>query len=162
MSESRPAPTPSEGPDMGATLEDRVRSLAEEAAGDTDLYVVEVEVRGFQGSRVVSVFVDSEGGAGSDDLATLSRSLSFLLDTEDFIKGRYRLDVSTPGADRPLADRRQYPQHVGRTLAVTLASDGEATTTEGELVAVTDDAIDLGGTLIPFDDIQEARVVLPW
>ena len=162
VSETRPAPTPAGGPEQGATLDDRVRALAEEAVADTDLYVVDVEVRGYQGSRVVSVYVDSEGGAGSDDLAALSRSLSFVLDTEDFIKGRYRLDVSTPGADRPLTDRRQYARHVGRTLAVTTADGGETSTTEGELVAVSDDAVDLGGTTIPFDAIQEARVVLPW
>ena len=158
MSDDRPAPTAPGAPDLGATLEDRVRALAEEAAGDTDLFVVGVEVRGYPGSRVVSVYADAEGGAGADDLAALSRSLSFLLDTEDPVKGRYRLDVSTPGADRPLVDRRQYPAHVGRTLAVT--TEGGAV--EGELVSVSDDAIDLGGTRLPFDQIREARVVLPW
>ena len=56
------------------SLADRVRALAEEAAADTDLFVVDVEVRGYQGSRVVEVFADSEAGAGSDDLAALSRS----------------------------------------------------------------------------------------
>ena len=97
-------PTP---PPATTSLADRIRVFAEEAAVDTDLFVVDVEVRGFQGSRVVEVFVDGEAGAGSDDLTALSRSLAFLLDTEDFIKGRYRLDVSTPGADR--AHRRPAP-----------------------------------------------------
>ena len=162
MSDDRPAPPAPGAPDLGATLEGRLRALAEEAAEGTGLFVVDVEVRGYQGSRVVSVYADAEGGAGADDLAALSRSLSFLLDTEDPIKGRYRLDVSTPGADRPLADRRQYGQHVGRTLAVTYDRDGEEATAQGELAAVSDDAVDLGGTTIPFDQIREARVVLPW
>ena len=159
MSESRPAPTPASAPSDGATLEDRVRALAEEAVEGTDLFVVDVEVRGYQGSRVVSVYADAEGGAGADDLAALSRSLGFALDTEDLVKGRYRLDVSSPGADRPLSDRRQYRQHVGRTLAVTTA---DGATVEGELLSVSDDAVDLGGMAVPFDAIREARVVLPW
>ena len=159
MSDDRPAPIAPGAPTEGATLEDRVRALAEEAAADTDLFVVDVEVRGYQGSRVVSVYADAEGGAGADDLARLSRSLGFALDTEDLVKGRYRLDVSSPGADRPLSDRRQYRQHVGRTLAVTTA---DGATVEGELVSVSDDAIDLGGTPLPFDAVREARVVLPW
>ncbi|MDT0633079.1 ribosome maturation factor RimP [Rubrivirga sp. S365] len=165
MSDSRPAPTPQTpagAPAPGAPLEDRVRALAEEVVGNTDLFVVDVDIRGFQGSRVVSVYVDAEGGAGADDLAALSRSLSFLLDTEDLVKGRYRLDVSTPGVDRPLADRRQYAQHVGRTLAVTWERGGEEETAEGELVSVSDDGIDLAGTPVPFDAVREARVVLPW
>ena len=147
------------------SLADRVRAFAEEAAADTDLYVVGVEVRGFQGSRVVEVFVDSPDGAGSDDLARLSRSLGFTLDTEDLIKGRYRLDVSTPGADRPLEDRRQYPRHVGRELAVTYeAGEDQLVTVQGELTAVGDDTITLDGESapIPFDAVREARVVLPW
>ena len=157
----RPSPqAPSPAP--GDALADRVRALAEEAAADTDLFVVDVEVRGFQGSRVVSVFMDSEAGAGSDDLVALSRSLSFLLDTEDLIKGRYRLDVSTPGADRPLSDRRQYPQHVGRTLAVTFERDGEEVTAQGELQSVSDAGLALDDATIPFDSIRDARVVLPW
>ena len=149
-------------------LAERVRALAEEAAVDTDLFVVEVEVKGFQGSRVVSVYVDSEAGAGADDLAKVSRSLGFTLDTEDLIKGRYRLDVSTPGADRPLSDRRQYRRHVGRELAVTFergADDGDQlVTAQGELVAADDDGIRLDGETapIPYDSIREARVQLPW
>ena len=146
-------------------LADRVRALAEEAAADTDLFVVDVEVRGYEGSRVVSVFADAEAGAGADDLAALSRSLSFLLDTEDVVKGRYRLDVSTPGADRPLGDRRQYRQHVGRTLAVTYeAGEDQLVTAQGELVSTDADALTLDGqpAPIPFDSIREARVQLPW
>jgi ribosome maturation factor RimP len=155
-----PAPPPATD-----ALADRVRALAEEAAADTDLFVVGVEVRGFQGSRVVEVFADSEGAADADDLASLSRSLSFLLDTEDLVKGRYRLDVSSPGADRPLADRRQYKKHVGRTLAVTF-EDGEdqLLTAQGELLSVDDDALELDGHTapIPFEQVREARVTLPW
>ena len=155
-----PAPPPATD-----ALADRVRALAEEAAADTDLFVVGVEVRGFQGSRVVEVFADSEEAADADDLAALSRSLSFLLDTEDLVKGRYRLDVSSPGADRPLADRRQYKKHVGRTLAVTF-EDGEdqLLTVQGELVSVDDDALTLDGQTapIPFEHVREARVTLPW
>lgn len=165
-STDQPIPS-SETPGTGVPLADRVRALAEEAAADTGLYIVEVEVRGHPGSRVVAVYVESETGAGADDLARLSRSLSFLLDTEDLVKGRYRLDVSTPGAERPLADRRQYRRHVGRTLEVAVDGEEETETLTGELQSVTDEAIVLGGadgdaTEIPFDSIRDARVKLPW
>ena len=153
------------------SLADRVRALADEAAADSDLFVVDVEVRGYQGSRVVAVYVDSESGAGSDDLTKLSRSLGFALETEDVVKGSYRLDVSTPGTDRPLSDRRQYTRHVGRTLAVTFergAGDDagleQVVTAQGELVSVDGDALVLEGEAapIPFDAVRDARVVLPW
>ncbi len=155
-------PTP---PPATSAFADRIEALAVEAAADADLFVVGVEVRGFQGSRVVEVFVDSEAGAGSDDLTALSRSLGFLLDTEDVVKGTYRLDVSTPGAERPLVDVRQYARHVGRTLALSVErAEGELVTVQGELVSVDDQALVLDGETapIPFDSIREARVTLPW
>ena len=147
------------------SLEARVRALAEEAVADADLFVVGVDVRGFQGSRVVSVYVDGPGGAGSDDLVALTRSLSFTLDAEDFIKGRYRLDVSTPGADAPLSDLRQFPQHVGREIAVTYeAGQDQLVTAQAPLLAVEGEAIVLDGEAapIPFAAVRDARVVLPW
>ncbi len=155
-----PAPPPAT-----SALADRIEALAVEAAADTDLFVVGVEVRGFQGSRVVEVFADSPTGAGSDDLTGLSRSLAFLLDTEDVVKGSYRLDVSTPGADRPLVDVRQYAQHVGRTLALSVErGQGELVTVQGELLSVADGALVLDGETapIPFEHVREARVTLPW
>ena len=152
-------------PPLTDSLEQRVRALAEDAIADTDLFVVAVEVKGFQGSRVVSVYLDGPGGAGSDDLVRVSRSLGFVLDTEDVIKGRYRLDVSSPGADRSLQDPRQFPRHVGRELAVTFEQgDDQLLTAQGELTGADDDGITLGGVAdpIPYDSIREARVQLPW
>lgn len=152
----------------------RVRALAEEALDGSDLYLVDVVVRGGMGGRVVEVFAESDAGAGSDDIVAYSRRLSFLMDTEDPIKGRYRLDVSTPGADRPLKLPRQYGRHVGRDLRVVLAPDeGSAEDAEGRVVtgrlaeAGPDAfALDLSGSeeplRVPYESVREARVVLPW
>ena len=156
------------------TMEQRVARLAHEAAEDSGVYVVGVRVKGPLGKRVVEVFADGEPGspAGIDDLAGLSRRLAFLLDTEDPVPGAYRLDVSTPGADRPLVDPRQYPQHVGRTLVVTYTPDGgapdaEPATATGTLAEATPDAVTLvpasGEPLvIPVAALREATVALPW
>jgi ribosome maturation factor RimP len=152
-------------------LAERVRALAGEAVAGTDLYVVDVDVRGRLGSRVVEVFVDADAGAGLDALTEVSGRLGFLLDTEDFIAGHYTLNVSSPGADRPLALPRQYPQHVGRTHRVSYQADandpGEEVTLTGPLKAAGPDAITVEtreghDVTIPYAAIREARVVLPW
>ena len=149
------------------TLDARVRALADEAAAAGGLYVLDVAVRGRPGGRVVEVFVESETGAGSDDLVAMSRRLGFLLDTEDVISGAYRLDVSTPGAERPLTDPRQFKRHVGKTLRVRYAlDDAPETTTSASLAAATDEAVTLGeGTdavVVLYGAIREAHVQLPW
>ena len=181
-----PAPEPPAAPAAAAparTLEDRLRALAEEAAVESGLYIVGVRVKGHPGSRVVEVFADGDEG-GIDDLAGLTRRLNVLLDIEDPVAGHYRLDVSTPGADRPLSDVRQYPKHVGRTLRVRYApepADGEPadggaepsgepaadTETTGTLTAATPEAITLQPAtgepvVVPVARLREARVVLPW
>ena len=149
------------------TLAERVRAFAEETIADTDLYVVDVEVRGFKGSRVVSVFLDADEGAGVDDLAKASRQLGFVLETEEVIDGAYRLEVSSPGAERPLALPRQYTRHIGRDLKVTYLKGSEEVRATGRLTATADDALSLelanGEAIeVPFADIVDARVQLPW
>jgi len=153
------------------TLTERVRALADEAIAGTDLYVVDVAVRGREGSRVVEVFVDADAGAGLGAITDVANRLSFLLDTEDPIKGHYTLNVSSPGADSPLALPRQYPKHVGRTLRVSYQADaedpGEEVTLTGPLVGTGPDSITVQtreghDVEIPYAAIREARVVLPW
>ena len=105
---------------------------------------------------------------GLDEIAETSRRLSFLMDTEDVIKGKYNLHVSSPGTSRALVLPRQYPHHIGRDLRVTYNSDSEETTIVGILSAVGDDAITLtvkgedNPTELPFSAILEALVELPW
>ncbi|MEO0557567.1 MAG: ribosome maturation factor RimP [Bacteroidota bacterium] len=149
------------------TLADRIRAVAEETVAETDLYVVDVEVRGHKGSRVVSVYLDADDGAGVDDLATASRQLGFVLETDEVVDGAYRLEVSSPGADRPLSLPRQYPRHVGRDLKVTYLNGTDEARVKGRLASTTAEALTLeltnGDTLdIPFSDVVDARVQLPW
>ncbi len=163
---------PSENPHVAAAraensdLRSRIHALADEVASDGDAYVVDVQVRGQKGSRVIEVFVDADQGVGSDDLARLSRDLAFLLDTEDAVKGKYYLNVSSPGAERPLMLPRQYRKHVGRLFKVTTGTESVPVVRTGTLAAVRDDAFDLDvdGTTetIPFADVIDARVQLPW
>ena len=145
-------------------LETRISELAEEALPRPDLFVVGVRVTGRDGRRVINVFVDGDAGAPIDDLAEMSRELGFLIDAEDLVRGSYRLNVSSPGVDRPLHLPRQFPKHVGRTLSVRLR--GEDATVVGALSHATGEGIVLdtpeGPTTLAYDDFEEARVTLPW
>ncbi|MGD0338185.1 MAG: ribosome maturation factor [Bacteroidota bacterium] len=104
-------------------------------------YLVDCTVRGEHGTRVVEVFVDSDSGVTTELCASISRDLAARLDAAEIIHGRYRLEVSSPGLDRPLKLYRQYPKNIGRTLKVKYTMEGTAVTVVGKLVTVKENSI---------------------
>ena len=149
-------------------IEGRVRALVEETIAGSAVYLVDLAVRGQKGSRVVEVFLDSDEGIPVDELARLSREVGFLVEAEDVIDGAYRLEVSSPGLDRPLAMPRQFKKNVGRPLEVRVRPPEEkAKTLRGELAAADEEAIELRlpneeTRRIPHAHIDRAKVLLPW
>ena len=118
---------------------ERVQALVEEVLAGSPHFIVELEVRGAPGSQAVDVFIDSDEGLGVDTLAEISREVAFLVEAEEVIAGHYRLNVSSPGVDRPLKLPRQYKKNVGRTLRVHYQKpEGDGyTETLGELAIRT-------------------------
>lgn len=107
-------------------IEERIRRIVETA----DLILLEIVRRGQTNSTVIEIIVDSEHGANLDTLADLSREIGQLLDgEEDAVKGRYRLEVSTPGLDRPLQHDWQYRKNLGRLVNVTYHDEEKGKTT---------------------------------
>lgn len=72
------------------------------------------------GHSLLRIFIDGEQGVGVDDCAKVSRQLSAVLDVEDPISGKYTLEISSPGLDRPLFNFAQYAGYVGKTIKVKL------------------------------------------
>jgi ribosome maturation factor RimP len=65
------------------------------------------------------LFIDREGGVTLEDCATMSRQASALLDVLDFGKGRYVLEVSSPGLDRELYKDRDWERFCGSRIKAT-------------------------------------------
>jgi ribosome maturation factor RimP len=101
-----------------------------------------------------------------DDCATLSRSLSEWLDAEDPIEGAYRLEVSSPGIDRPLTRLADYADWAGHEARIRLLETYKSRKQfEGVLLGVDGDnvkldAVNVGAVSIPFDIIRTAKLLL--
>jgi len=147
-------------------LTEKVQAIVEEVIVGSPMYVVEVAVRGRQGSRVVEVFLESDDTLDIGLLANVSREVGFVLEMDDVIKGKYHLNVSSPGADRPLRLPRQYQKNLGRKLSIRFREGEEILTFEGELKQADADNFELFGDKkqhsFSYGDIVEARVLLPW
>lgn len=75
------------------------------------------------GGGVLRVVLDREEGVNLTHCETVSRELSALLDVEDFGLGRYVLEVTSPGLDRPLYGPEDYERFAGSMAKVTWTSE---------------------------------------
>lgn len=94
-----------------------------------------IEVKESQSGRKLEVYVDCDEGVNFDTCRLLSRYLEDKLETSNTVRDNYILEVSSPGATRPLVLLRQYPKHIGRKLKVKLNTGEEL---EGVLTEVSD------------------------
>ncbi|SEM02164.1 ribosome maturation factor RimP [Halomonas daqiaonensis] len=114
-------------------------------------------------SRLV-IYIDHPDGVSVDDCADVSRQVSAVLDVEDPVPGEYRLEVSSPGMDRPLFTLEQFERYAGHVVAVKLRLpfDGRRKF-QGLLAGVESDEvllqIDGEEYCFPIESIDQARVV---
>jgi len=128
---------------------DGVRALAEPLARDAGLVVESVTVTPAGKRRVLRVIVDlpedSTGGVPMDAVATAAQSISTALDESSVMGGMpYVLEVSSPGADRPLTERRHWLRARGR-LVNLIPVAGESAPAQGRLTEVTESGLILDG-----------------
>ncbi|MDA0675464.1 MAG: ribosome maturation factor RimP [Proteobacteria bacterium] len=100
-----------------------------------------------------------------DDCATLSRAISVVLDAEDPVRGEYRLEVSSPGLDRPLVRPSDFQKYAGldvkvqtrRALTGRKRFRGQLKGLEGDdVVLETED----GCVKLPLNEVSEAKIVI--
>lgn len=96
----------------------KVKTLAEGIASDNSFELVDVELLGSDRKTVIRVTIDKEGGVDLDDCQIMSRELESLLDVEDPFVGRYTLEVSSPGIDRPLKKIEDFVRFTGKKARI--------------------------------------------
>jgi len=98
-----------------------VAELLEPALRDMGKELVMVEYRREQAGWVLRLYADRLGEAGItvDELIEISKTAGPMLDVEDIIRIPYRLEVSSPGLDRPLARPEDYERFAGRAAVIT-------------------------------------------
>lgn len=99
-------------------LEDRIRKIIQPIFERLGYYLVGVQLRGGRNNMVLTVYADTEPGITMQQITELTREIEDVMDINDPIRGRYRLEVSSPGLSRPLTEQWQFRKNVGRQLRV--------------------------------------------
>jgi ribosome maturation factor RimP len=114
---------------QGMITEAQIRQLAEPAIEGTSLYILQLRIK--PGNQI-QLLLDGSGPVSIVDCMKVSRAIEHNLDreVEDFA-----LEVTSPGLDQPLVDRRQYIKNTGRQVKVELLDGKEL---KGTIESVTD------------------------
>src|SRR5919198_901055 len=99
----------------------RIAAIAAPVLEGLGFRLVRVRISGLAGCTVQIMAERPDGTMTIDDCEAVSRALSPVLDVEDPISRAYRLEISSPGIDRPLVRRSDFERHVGSTVKVEMA-----------------------------------------
>ena len=149
----------------------RVAAIAEPVIEQLGFRLVRVRVSGAEGCTVQIMAERPDGTMAVEDCETVSRALSPVLDMADPIDRAYRLEISSPGIDRPLVRLSDFDRYAGHAVKIETEVPiegrkrfrGTLVGTEGEAARLRRDEAGEGEELevvLPIRDMNEARLVL--
>jgi len=149
----------------------RVSAIAAPVLQGMGYRLVRIRISGEAGCTVQIMAERPDGSMQIEDCEAISRALSPVLDVADPIERAYRLEISSPGIDRPLVRRSDFERYAGHLVKIEMAVAhdgrkrfrGTLAGVEGDRVRVARDDVKAGqeaDTLLVMEDIAEARLVL--
>jgi ribosome maturation factor RimP len=149
----------------------RVAAIAEPVLEGLGLRLVRVRVSGADGCTVQVMAERPDGSMSIEDCEDTSRALSPVLDVSDPIERAYRLEISSPGLDRPLVRKSDFDRYAGNVVKIEMEIPvngrkrfrGLLNGTEGDAARITrDDTADgeEANILLPIGDMNDAKLVL--
>jgi ribosome maturation factor RimP len=148
----------------------RIAAIVAPVFIDLGFRLVRVRVSGLDGCTVQIMAERPDGTMAIEECEAVSRAISPVLDVADPIDRAYRLEISSPGLDRPLVRRSDFERHIGEIVKIELgvALEGQRRY-RGNLVGVDDLAARVSiedgpdgaaDVQLPFDNMMDARLVL--
>ena len=152
-------------------LSARVAAIVEPVLESLGYRLVRVRVSGTDGCTVQVMAERPDGTMTIEDCEIASRTVSPVLDASDPVDRAYRLELSSPGIDRPLVRQSDFDRYAGNDLKIEMAVAvdgrkrfrGRLLGAEGHLARVRRDDIaadEAADILLPIEDMAEAKLVL--
>jgi len=145
------------------SLKENIVQIVEELTSSSGFFLIDIVIRGTQRDRVIEIYVDEEKNITAKECTEISRKLNEIFEEKELIKAAYRLDVSSPGIDRPLIYLKQYPKHINRKFEITYSYGDEKKKLKGTLLKIEGECLTFltnNEQVIKFKDIINAKVVV--
>jgi len=125
---------------------------------------VKLEIAGNSRSPVLRLYIDKPGGVSISDCSLVSRTIGILLEERDPFSGRYLLEVSSPGNNRPLVTAEHFQRFAGESAIVQTLEGSQKITYTGRILSCSGDLlvleVDDGGTVeIVLEKVLKASLV---
>jgi ribosome maturation factor RimP len=122
-------------------LKDQISELVTPAVSDLGFYLEDVHVATPGSHRIVTCIVDGDASLNLDQVTSVSRVISELLDEAAFMgETPFTLEVTSPGVDRPLTQPRHFAKNISRLLKIIKLDGSEVT---GRILSNTDTDVTL-------------------
>ena len=144
--------------------EENINNVINEILKEKNFFLIDLIYRGNPKQRIIELYVDSEKNVTAEDLAELNRLINSQIEGKNLIESQYRLDVSSPGTDKPMKFLGQFPKHINRKFEVSYISNDETKTLSGKLIKVEGDTLvflsNQNEISINFINIKKAKVLV--
>ena len=145
------------------SLEERLTAIIDPVVTEYGCELVEIQLVQRKANALVRILVDKLGGVTIADCTAVSHQVSFLLETSDPLEGRYTLEVSSPGLDRPLVTPADFRRKIGETVRLFIQNSQGNCERLGEIVQVDDQTLTLrtgdGEERCQLGDIVKGKII---
>lgn len=141
-----------------------IKEIADNVIKDLGYFLIDFSARGFDRNRVIEIFIDGENYISADDCSKVSREINNRL--RSIIQPEsYRLDVSSPGVERPLKFIQQFSKHLNRKFELRYKQESETRKVTARLIEVSGEMLKFllnnnEEIILDFKDILKAKVII--
>ena len=153
---------------MEIDVDGQIWAIAQNVVSELGFELVDIELTGNPSQLMVRVYIEKPDGILLSDCVVVSRKLGERLDDEDVIENTYRLEISSPGIERPLRKIQDYQRYVGHQVRIRLKGRRKGKRRiAGQLLEVEENIVRLliqNGEKISFslEDIAKANLDVDW
>ncbi len=136
-------------------LYDVIKNIVE----DNGCEFYDIEKSEESGNKFFRIYITKPGGVNLDECAVINNLLSPIFDMEEPIKGKYFLEVSSPGLERKLTKKEHFEKSIGEKVKVTT---DEGKKIKGILKSFDGETAEIGKEKVNFKKIRKAKTYIEW